>query len=37
MGITQDWLDERGIGLVYLPYTAGISSTDIKARLSGKL
>lgn len=34
MGFTQDWLDERGIGLVYIPYTQGISSTDIKARLS---
>lgn len=33
MGFTQDWLDERGIGLVYIPYTQGISSTDIKARL----
>lgn len=39
MGFTQDWLDERGIGLVYIPYTQGISSTDIKARLrfAGKL
>lgn len=34
MGFTQDWLDERGIGLVYIPYTAGISSTEIKARLA---
>jgi glycerol-3-phosphate cytidylyltransferase len=34
MGFTQDWLDERGIGLVYLPYTTGISSTEIKARLA---
>ncbi len=34
MGFTQDWLDERGIGLVYIPYTQGISSTDIKARLA---
>ena len=33
MGFTQDWLDERGIGLVYIPYTEGISSTAIKARL----
>ena len=33
MGFTQDWLDERGIGLVYIPYTDGISSTAIKARL----
>lgn len=33
MGFTQDWLDERGIGLCYIPYTQGISSTDIKSRL----
>ena len=33
MGFTQDWLDDRGISLVYIPYTAGISSTAIKARL----
>ena len=34
MQFTQDWLDERNIGLAYIPYTQGISSTDIKARLS---
>jgi glycerol-3-phosphate cytidylyltransferase len=34
MGFDQDWLDERGIGLAYIPYTQGISSTDIKARLA---
>jgi len=33
MGFTQAWLDERGIGLCYVPYTKGISSTDIKGRL----
>jgi len=33
MGFTQNWLDARGISLVYLPYTIGISSTDIKNRL----
>jgi glycerol-3-phosphate cytidylyltransferase len=33
MGFTQEWLDERGIGLIYLPYTWGISSTEIKARM----
>ena len=33
MGFTQDWLDECNIGLAYIPYTQGISSTDIKARL----
>jgi glycerol-3-phosphate cytidylyltransferase len=34
MGFNQDWLDERGIGLIYVPYTKGISSTDIKNRMS---
>jgi len=33
MGFTQDWLDERGIGLIYVPYTKNISSTNIKNRL----
>lgn len=33
MNFDQDWLDERGIGLCYIPYTQGISSTDIKTRL----
>ena len=33
MQFTQDWLDERGIGLAYLPYTQGISSTAIKERM----
>ena len=32
LGITQKWLDERQIGLCYLTYTAGVSSTGIKAR-----
>lgn len=33
MDFTQDWLDERGIGLIYVPYTPGISSTDLKTRI----
>ena len=33
MMFDQDWLDARGIGLMYLPYTKGISSTDIKQRI----
>lgn len=33
MGFDQDWLDQREIGLCYIPYTEGISSTDIKTRL----
>lgn len=33
MGFTQEWLDERGIGLAYVPYTAGISTSDLRSRL----
>ena len=33
MAFDQDWLDERGIGLCYIPYTPGISSTAIKERM----
>ena len=36
MGFNQDWLDARGIGLCYVPYTKGISTTDIKSRLLGR-
>lgn len=31
--VTERWLDERGIQLVYVPRTGDISSTEIKARL----
>jgi len=34
MGFDQAWLDERGIGLCYVPYTPGISSTAIKNRMN---
>jgi cytidyltransferase-like protein len=37
MGFDQDWLDERGIALAYVPYTKGISSTDLKKRISGQV
>lgn len=30
MGFTQDWLDEQGIGLCYIPYTWRISSSKIR-------
>jgi hypothetical protein len=36
MGFDQDWLDERNIGLIYVPYTAGISSTDLKTGIGKK-
>jgi cytidyltransferase-like protein len=34
MQFDQDWLDERGIGLVYLPYTKEISTTEIRKRIA---
>lgn len=36
MQFDQDWLDERGIGLAYIPYTKNISTTNIKGRLGNK-
>ena len=33
MNFTQDWLDTHNIWLCYIPYTQGISTTAIKARL----
>lgn len=36
MGFTQDYLDERNIGLLYLPYTSGVSSTDVKNRIKAR-
>lgn len=34
MSFTQEWLDEREITLVYVPYTKGISTTEIKKRIA---
>lgn len=36
MSFDQSWLDERGIGLIYVPYTDGISTTEIKSRMGNK-
>ena len=33
MEFDQDWLDERQISLIYIPYTKGISSTLIKQKI----
>lgn len=35
MKFTQDWLDVYNISLIYIPYTKGISTTEIKHRLRG--
>ena len=31
--LSREFLDARDVGLLFLPYTVGISTTDIKARL----
>ena len=31
--VDQDFLDTMGIDMLYLPYTKGVSSTDLKGRL----
>jgi glycerol-3-phosphate cytidylyltransferase len=33
MSFTQEWLDENGIVLIYVPYMKGISTTSIKERI----
>jgi glycerol-3-phosphate cytidylyltransferase len=35
MGFTQDWLDAQNISLIYIPYTKGISTTELKRRIKG--
>jgi hypothetical protein len=32
-GLTREYLERRDIALVFLPYTVGISTTALKARL----
>lgn len=31
--VTQDWLDDRGISVIYIPYTDEISTTVLKERV----
>jgi len=35
LGISQEWLDERDISMLYIPYTKGISTSDIIGRVRG--
>jgi glycerol-3-phosphate cytidylyltransferase len=37
MAFTQDWLDENEISLIYIPYTQGISTTELKKRLRDRM
>lgn len=34
MDFDQDWLDKNDISLIYIPYTKGISSTELKKRIA---
>ena len=34
MGFTQDWLDQEGIALVYIPRSRQLSTTAIKERIA---
>lgn len=33
MNFTQEWIEEQGMVLVYIPYTKGISSSEIRKRI----
>lgn len=33
MDFTQEWIEQNNMVLVYIPYTKGVSTTDIKSRL----
>jgi len=36
LAVTEEWLEQRGIELLYLPYTDGISSSDIEERVRAR-
>jgi glycerol-3-phosphate cytidylyltransferase len=36
MSFTREWLEEHNVGFGYIPYTAGISTTEIKKRLTDR-
>jgi glycerol-3-phosphate cytidylyltransferase len=36
MSFTREWLEEHNIGFGYIPYTIGVSTTDIKKRLTDR-
>lgn len=37
LGITQKWLDSRSIKMLYIPYTKGVSTSEIIGRVNGNL
>lgn len=32
IGVDEDWLEEHGVGIAYLPRTPGVSTSDLLAR-----
>lgn len=34
IGVDQNWLDKHGITLCYVPYTQGVSTTQLKERIN---
>jgi len=34
MSFSKEWLEDHNIGLAYIPYTKGISTTEIKKRIN---
>jgi len=36
LNISQHWLDIKDISMLYIPYTAGISTSDIIGRINGE-
>lgn len=36
MGFTPDWLEDRGISLVYVPHPRPISSTEVRKRIEAR-
>jgi len=36
MQFSREWLDQLEIQLVYVPYTPGISTTDLKSRITAR-
>jgi glycerol-3-phosphate cytidylyltransferase len=35
LNVSQPWLDEKGIEMLYIPYTEGISTSEIIRRIKG--
>lgn len=34
LGLDWDWLDDKGVGICYVNYTKGISTTELKKRVN---